>query len=247
MNLEQEYINKKNLHTEIFKQTKIALDKELEKVNFSVNCKECTKYSSCNFIKENPFYYKDILVKIPENCLLSEWKKICLNKIETDISKDIIEKITEINLYKNNFHCQKCGTCCTLACSEFSYEELKEKAKNGDKFATDFTSIFVPYKTKEEAYKIYPEYFELVEKKFKDEKIYFYYCPKYDKNTKLCSDYENRPNVCRIFPSEALCLLPKSCGYNEWKQSVEIDAIMLYTLINILDFYKEKLKKELLI
>ena len=52
---------------------------------------------------------------------------------------------------KDNCQCIKCGNCCRLATSEFSYDQLKQRAARGDKFARDFVSVFVPYKTEEEA------------------------------------------------------------------------------------------------
>ena len=93
-------------------------------------------------------------------------------------------------------------------------EELKKKAKNGDNFATQFTSIFVPYKDENEAKQIYPEYFELLSERLEGEKVYFYHCPKLTKENR-CSDYENRPGICRDFPDNPLGFLPGPCGFQE--------------------------------
>ena len=50
--------------------------------------------------------------------------------------EDILIKIKEIQACKKNFSCNCCATCCKLAGSAFSYEELAEKA---GKKLTDMT------------------------------------------------------------------------------------------------------------
>lgn len=46
-----------------------------------------------------------------------------------------------------------------------------------DKFAKQFMSVFIPYKSSEDAEKIYPEYLKLLSDNV-DEPVYFYHCPK---------------------------------------------------------------------
>lgn len=164
-----------------------------------------------------------------------------LKFLDEEILKEVCEKWTKILEYRNNFLCKCCATCCKLACSEFSYDQLQEKAKNGDNFATQFVSVFIPYDNDEDAKKIYPEYFELLEKELNNEKVYFYHCPKLNADN-LCSDYENRPQICSSFPDNPLSLLPKTCGYAKWKEEVEPTALMLHALVELVDFYKKKLK-----
>lgn len=171
----------------------------------------------------------------------AQWQSAVLEMFEKDISKEIYRKWKEILDYRKNFYCKGCATCCNLACSEFSPEELKEKAANGDKFATQFMSIFVPYQTREEAEKIYPEYLKLLAE-LKEDEVYFYHCPKLT-DCKRCSDYENRPEICRAFPDNPLSILPESCGFYEWRQEVEPVALMLHSMVEIIDYYKEKIKK----
>ena len=166
-----------------------------------------------------------------------KWQLATLEMLTNDISKDILKKWTQILAYRKEFHCKGCATCCNLACSEFSPQELQEKAANGDKFATQFTSIFIPYSTRAEAEKIYPEYLAML----KDEgDVYFYHCPKLNE-CKRCSDYENRPPICKTFPDNPLAILPKSCGYYPWKQEVEPVALMLHSMVEIIDYYKSKI------
>lgn len=168
-----------------------------------------------------------------------KWQSSVLKMFEDDISKDIFNKWSEILAYRKNFHCKGCATCCNLACSEFSPEELKQKAANGDNFAQQFLSIFIPYKSRVEARQIYPEYLKLLDETI-EEPVYFYHCPKLN-DCKRCSDYENRPSICRVFPDNPLSILPESCGFYEWRQEVEPVALMLHSMVEILDYYKQKI------
>ena len=171
------------------------------------------------------------------------WQKNTLDLLQNDISKEIYRKLNEILAYRTKFKCVGCATCCNLACSEFSPEELKQKAQNGDNFAMQFLSVFIPYNSKEEARKVYPEYIELLEKN-KEYDVYFYHCPKLTED-KRCSDYENRPQICRDFPDNPLSILPDTCGYKKWKEEVEPIALMLHSMVEIIDFYCAKINSVL--
>ena len=182
----------------------------------------------------------DIFDTYAKNSDGEKWQIAVLDMFENDISHEIYRKWNEILAFRQNFSCKGCATCCNLACSEFSPEQLKKKAKNGDRFAAQFISIFIPYNTKEEAKKIYPEYIKLVEDTLEDENVYFYHCPKLN-DCNRCSDYENRPQICRVFPDNPLSILPESCGYYEWRLQVEPVALMLHSMMEIIDYYKQKI------
>lgn len=166
-------------------------------------------------------------------------KEFC-DFLSNDVCKEICEKHLKILECRKKFSCSCCSACCKLACSEFSNEELVLKAKNGDNFASQFVSVFIPYESEEEAQKVYPEYFELLKNKAPNEKVYFYHCPKVTEEGR-CPDYENRPQICRDFPDNPISFLPKNCGYVKWKKEVENDALRLHSLIEIVDFYKKKI------
>lgn len=172
-----------------------------------------------------------------------QWQRQVLDMLENDISKEIYRKFQEILAYRNNFSCVGCATCCNLACSEFSPEELKQKAEQGDNFASQFLSVFVPYKSKEEARNVYPEYIAMLDEA-KEDKVYFYHCPKLTAG-KRCSDYENRPQICRDFPDNPLSILPKACGYKKWKEEVEPVTLMLHSMVEIIEYYIDKIKLSL--
>ena len=180
---------------------------------------------------------------LPDGCSYINWQKAILRDIEEEVFKDVLLKYQQMNAYKDNFSCNCTGTCCKFACSEFSYAELKEKASRGDNFATQFVSVFTPYEDQEKAREIYPEYVDMLEKKLgKDEKVWFYFCPHLGEDN-LCTQYEKRPDVCRDFPNNPLSILPPWCGYYNWKEEIEVLAMTLHALVNLGEFYKERLEK----
>lgn len=140
---------------------------------------------------------------------------------------------------RESHECFGCAACCKLAVSEFSPEELSQKVQKNDNFASQFLSVFIPYESEAEAKKVYPEYFELLKEKASGEKVYFYHCPKVTEDNR-CPDYENRPQICKDFPDNPLGFLPKTCGFNDWKNEIEDDALKLQALIEIAGFYKNK-------
>lgn len=185
-------------------------------------------------------FNEDILTEYEPESVGAQWQKDVLDMLENDISHEIYDKWQEVLKYREEFHCKGCATCCNLACSEYSPEELSKRAENGDNFAKQFTSIFIPYNSKEEAQKVYPEYIELLDESGEKD-VYFYHCPKLTCDKK-CSDYENRPDICRHFPDNPLCILPKSCGFYEWREEVLPIVLMLHAMMEIIGYYKSKIK-----
>ncbi len=185
----------------------------------------------------------ELLKKYSPDSAEYTWQVSALKLLEGEISQDVYRKLQEIMAYRKLFNCSGCATCCKLACSEFSPEELQEKAQNGDNFAQQFTSVFVPYETFEEAEAVYPEYIQLLREKV-DGQVYFYHCPKVTKDNR-CSDYENRPQICRDFPDNPLAVLPVKCGFRAWKDEINPLALMLHSMVEIIDFYKNKLQEVL--
>ena len=157
--------------------------------------------------------------------------------IETYLKEAYVKRVKLLES-KNKYKCACCAMCCKLACSEFSQQELLDKANNGDRFAKQFISVFVPYETKDAAKSVFPEYIDLLEKTHESD-VYFYHCPKVTEDNK-CGDYENRPQICRDFPDNPLALLPKFCAYVKWKEEVQEDALKLQALIEILNALRKK-------
>ena len=235
-NLTADINNLKKTYREIFLKSSDEIQAQIEKIKPKVSCSECNR-ENCDLKTEAQ---TDIFDPFPESCEYKTWQKNVLNLLNEDMPKNIYEKWMKMLDYRKDFKCIGCATCCKLACSEFSYDELKQKAANGDKFATQFVSVFIPYETQEEAKAIYPEYFELLAEKLEDDNVYFYHCPKLTDENR-CSDYENRPSICRDFPDNPLSFLPKACGYSSWKDEIEPTSLMLHSMLEIIDFYKGKI------
>lgn len=221
--------NLKKQYREIFLKSNDDILHQIEKLK--PKCVKCTE--NCNF-------KQDIFEELSGSCVFKKWQKEVRSLLKGDITQKLYEQWINIIEHRKNFKCTGCATCCKLACSEFSYDELKEKALKGDNFASQFVSVFVPYESEEIARAIYPEYFELLAEKADGEKVYFYHCPKVTENNR-CPDYENRPQICKDFPDNPLSFLPKPCGYNKWKSEVELTALKVQALLEIIEFYKSKI------
>lgn len=113
--------------------------------------------------------------------------------------------------------CKMCGKCCRVVTTEDTYEKILEKIKNGDSYAKDFLSIFVPFKSIEDARKESAEIVDNILKRTpqKIEDITFYKC-KYLRDDNKCGDYENRPLLCRLNPFSPWSIVPPNCGFQGW-------------------------------
>ncbi len=198
---------------------------------------------------EKSFLCKEFPVSIttilPKNCSYTHWQNLAVHKIENEIEPEINLKIREIVDYREEFKCNRTGTCCRLASSEFSYEELKEKALKNDEFAKQFTSIFVPYENIDEARKVFPEYVDLIESQtLEGEKINFFFC-KHLEGKNCCPIYDTRPQICRDFPDNPITIIPPGCGYSKWKEEVIVAAHTFHGMTQIYKFYQDKIKHTL--
>lgn len=235
-------VNKNNLNSKLKNRnyTELLLAKHDEPLyfytcRFSKDSENCGKSILCDFPNS-------IQIILPESCTFRDWQTVALEKIKTEITKDILQKLQNIETFRQTFECKKTGCCCKLASSEFSYEELKLKASKGDNFATQFTSIFIPYSSIDEIRALFPEYIDFVNEHLdSDEKVYFYHCPHVTEDN-LCSRYEQRPNICKDFPNNPLSILPLSCGYKQWKDEVIVAAMFLHALVEIVEFQKDNIE-----
>ena len=231
--LDGQYNELKNNYEQIFIEAAESIRKDLDEIKPKDACEGCV-------VKDCKIAKKDILASYPAGCKLREWQMQAITYLTGDYKTKLKAAYKAIMDKKNNYECNKCGACCKLAVSEYSYTQLKQRAMRGDKFSEDFVSVFIPYETEEEAKAVNPEYFALLNRLVEDDKIYYYHCPKVDSNN-LCTIYENRPNICRDFPHNPLKLLPSECSFNEWKNEVSHQAMLLKAKTDIINFYKEKL------
>ena len=117
--------------------------------------------------------------------------------------------------------CKMCGTCCRVSTTVLSYKQLKKMRDAGDQGAIDFLSIFEPYPSIEDARKVSSAVVDNIIKalvsdnKLSNYEVTFYHC-KYIKDDNTCSNYEQRPLLCRHFPSSPWAVVPPGCGFEGW-------------------------------
>ena len=230
--LNEQYDDMKDNYQQIFAEAVESIRSAINAFKPVEPCKTCV-IKGCNIGE------KDVFTQYPSGCAYKEWQMQVISYLTGDYYQKLQTMLQEIMQQKNECECIKCGNCCRLATSEFSYDQLKQKAARGDKSAQDFVSVFVPYKTDAEAREANPEYFKLLEDTMEDERVYYYHCPKQLGNE--CTDYENRPDVCKNFPNNPLKLLPSSCSYNKWRKKVLRRTLYLKAKVDIIKFYKEQL------
>lgn len=118
--------------------------------------------------------------------------------------------------------CHMCGKCCRVVTTPTPYNKLKRMAFQGDEGAKDFLSIFVPYESIEAAREVDAGVVDNIlnllkadNPDLKEDEMTFYYC-KYLQDDNKCSNYENRPALCRHFPSTPWAIVPPGCGFEGW-------------------------------
>ena len=230
--LNNQYDNLKENYHLIFVEAAESIRREIEKFKPENPCALCV-VKNCKIEK------KDVFTDYPISCPYRDWQKEVLSFLAGDYRQKLKNTYKLIMNKKSEFTCAQCASCCKLATSEYSYEQLKQRAARGDKYSRDFVSVFVPYNTEQEAKSANPEFFELLNSITEDEKVYYYHCPKLKEN--LCSDYENRPDICKDYPHNPLKLLPSACSFNKWKREIAKQSMLLKAKVDIIEFYKTKL------
>lgn len=230
--LDAQYDNLKDNYEKIFIEAAESIRTAIEKFKPENPCTKCT-------VKDCKIEKKDVFTDYPVGCAYREWQMQILTFLNGEYKQRLKNTYKTMMDKKCNYECGRCANCCKLAVSEYSYEQLKQRAMRGDKFSRDFISVFVPYQNEDDAKSANPEYFELLNKLVDEQRVYYYYCPKLVGN--VCSDYENRPDICKDFPHNPLKLLPSTCSFNEWKTEISKTAMLLKAKTDIIDFYKNKL------
>jgi len=138
--------------------------------------------------------------------------------------------------------CKMCGKCCRVVVASVPHDELVQKAAEGDKSSMEFLELFEAYPTLEAAMAVDEE----IVKNIPDyENQTFYHC-RFLQDDNLCSRYENRLEVCRIFPSSPWTVTPPGCGFDGWLfQEREAHKKRIRKLKEEQIFYKAKLKTQI--
>lgn len=217
----------------IFTECARTIRNEIDKFKPDASCKSCT--IPCDIQKP------DIFAVFPPTCPYAAWQIKALSYLTNEYMAKLKVSKKAIMEKRKEYSCNKCGGCCKIAILGEGPIQLKQKAVRGDKFAREFLSIYVPYDSEEIVEAICPEYYaKLQDSMDTDERLYFYYCSKLDANN-LCSDYENRPDICKKFPPSPLKTLPDECGYLPWHNAVNKLAMSIKAREDLIAFYKERL------
>jgi len=166
----------------------------------------------------------------------SEIMKEELKLFDENAEDRIIELQNNIISAKSRYSCAMCGSCCRLAATPNSPDDLKKLAESGDKFAQEFTKYFKLYEDFDTIKSLYPDYFDTVD--VVNEKLYFYHCDLVTENN-LCPKYEDRPQICKDFPENPIDILPVACSFKKWQDDVLDDILRLRAITEILNLEKE--------
>lgn len=177
----------------------------------------------------------ELLSPMHTGCGYRAWQQACLHEIEQGIAQDILTRLNNVQAYKKTFDCHQCGVCCRIASSEFSFEQLQHKAQNGDSFAKQFTSIFLPYPSRDAVRERFPEIVDSVLKQADEpEQVFFYHCP-YVGEDNSCTIYgqPKRPKICANYPDTPLTFIYNKCAWKPWKDETHDDALWAHAMIEL--------------
>lgn len=175
-------------------------------------------------------------------CGYRDWQKEVILTLENTIGKQILESLERIKASREEKGaCHQCGVCCSFASSPFSYAQLQQKAAAGDYFATQFTSVFLPYESVEAAKARFPELVTEIDAQT-DEDVHYYYCPHLTED-KRCGLYNDprRPQICADYPETPLILMYKNCGYQSWKDDMLPTTLLAHASLELSQYYANKI------
>jgi Fe-S-cluster containining protein len=230
----------KQQYRQIFQRQRNALEAQLVGLRSNFSCESCTLGAETNL--------EPGLDSLHANCGFRAWQQAALAQIETDGAGQIIGRLNAITAYKNTFNCHQCGMCCRMASSESSYDELTAKAQAGDDFARQFTSVFLPYASREAARQMAPDVVSAVlaeasEAAEGQENIFFYHCPYLGEDNR-CTVYgtDKRPNICASYPETPLDFIYKDCAWKPWKEETHPEALALHAMLALCENLSQRLR-----
>jgi Fe-S-cluster containining protein len=228
----------KQQYQELFRELETALNARLTELRGDQYCPGC----QANTVKELA------LAPAHHGCPENDWRKAAMKVVEEEIPYEVMGQLAAIKKYRNSVACHSCGQCCRLASSEHSYDELLNRAQSGDTFAKEFTSIFLPYGSREAAMKHEPEGVQATlahvgEEASSEEKIFFYFCP-YMQEDNLCGVYgtDKRPSICESYPETPLGYVSKNCSWKPWQEDTHLDSLLAHAMLNLCEDWSRKLR-----
>ncbi|MEW5820265.1 MAG: YkgJ family cysteine cluster protein, partial [Cyanobacteriota bacterium] len=146
--------------------------------------------------------------------------------------------------------CSKCGLCCKVNIFKggLPLKAIEKIAKDNTntynaQLAQEFLNLHTVINT-EEARNIAPCFVKTLESMWgKDkDKVTFFKCKFINNNTNLCDNYDNRPKLCKIYPTpQATTIYHPNCAF---KETGEKNWQEILKIINELNELQDKLNKE---
>jgi Fe-S-cluster containining protein len=233
----------KQQYRQILQDHQAALEAQLLELRGGFSCDHCDARSHNDL--------KQWLAPLHAGCGFRTWQQAVLGMVETEVAGKILLQLQRIEAYKQTFNCHMCGMCCSLASSDTSYEELVKRAEHGDEFARQFTSIFLPYESREAARKRAPDVVDAVlaeatEEAEGEERIFFYHCPYLGEDNR-CSVYgtDKRPSICASYPETPLAFVYEKCAWRPWKDETHVDMMVAHAMLALCTQISEKLRDSL--
>lgn len=233
----------KQQYREMFRQSAQALEAQLMGLRTRFHCAACdgsewASFSAC-------------IQALHAHCGYRGWQQAALQYLETQVGGEIVTKLQRIEAYKNTFQCHMCGACCRMASTDAPYEEMLTRAASGDDFARQFTSVFLPYASREKAREKAPDIVAavLAESTLEtdgEERIFFYHCP-YVGEDNRCTVYGTgkRPAMCASYPETPLSFVAGQCAWKSWKDETHADTLLAHGLLAFCTDLAQKLRAAL--
>jgi Fe-S-cluster containining protein len=233
----------KQQYQQLFRELESALDVRLTELRSTPRCPTC----AAETVKELA------MASAHPDCPENAWRKAALVIVEEEIPHDVLAQLASIKRYRESIDCHMCGQCCRLASSEHSYEQLLTRADAGDRFAQEFSSIFLPYASREAARLRDPAGVAATlahvgsdSKGGNDEeRIFFYFCP-YLQEDNRCGVYgtDKRPPICATYPETPLGYVSECCAWKPWQEDTHLDALLAHAMLNLCEDWSRKLRQE---
>lgn len=233
----------KQQYRQIFHTRREALEAALRRMRSMFSCADCSGGETDDI--------STWILPLHQGCGYIEWQKAMLDFIESDVAGGIVRRMEAIEAYKNTFNCHMCGMCCRMASTDAPYTEMQRRAEAGDEFARQFTSIFLPYASREDARQRAPEVVDAVlaeagEEGPGEERIFFYHCP-YIGEDNRCTLYgtEKRPAICGRYPETPLSFMYERCAWKPWKDETHTDMLTAHALLALCSHWSETLRNSI--
>lgn len=227
----------------MLRQASISLEAQLLGLRENYSCSTCGGSSVHSLAEAVQSWHSE--------CGFQPWQREALRMLEQEIGREILTRLQQIEAYKNTFSCHMCGACCHMASTDTDYQTMRQRGENGDEFARQFTSVFLPYESRQKAREKAPDIVAAVlaeagEEADGEEKIFFYHCP-YVGEDNRCTVYgtDKRPAICKSYPETPLSFVYEKCAWKPWKNETHADTLLAHALLALCMDWSDQLKQAL--